>query len=158
MPERNKVKVVDRGWDKLRRTMSSRRLSAKGGRAASVGIQGNEAAEEHGDMTNVEVGMIQEFGSKDGEHPPERSHIRSTLDQHQKKYQRELDRIAGVGFDGKEMEGELILLGEQYRGDIINKIRAGIGEPVDGRTPLIRTGQYINAFRVVMVDPEDLKE
>ena len=158
MPERNKVKVVDRGWGKLRRMMSSRKYSAGGGRAASVGIQGTTATEEHDGMTNVGVGAIQEFGSKDREHPPERSHIRAALDQHQKKYQRELDRIAKAGFGGKEMEGELMLLGEQYRGDIINKIRAGIGEPVDGRTPLIRTGQYINAFSVVMVNPEDLKE
>ena len=169
MAERNTVKVVDRGWDKIRGKMTSRRYTAGGGRAASVGIQGDEAqlaTEEHGGMTNVELGVIHEFGSKDGQHPPERSSIRSTFDQQQKKYQAWLDKVAKAGFDGKEMEGELLLLGEQCRTDIVNKVRSGIPPPLaeatvaqkgGEATPLIRTGQWLNSFRATMVNPEDLK-
>lgn len=140
---------------------------SKVGRAAMVGIQGEkgaETSEEHGDMTNVELGTIHEFGAKNNR-PPERSFLRSTFDEKQQTYKKELDQIGTDFFDGKltptRVDGELLLLGEQYRGDVIEKIRSGIPPPLaestieekgGEETPLIRTGQLWNSITAIVED------
>ena len=162
------VKDVDRGWNKL----LARFKKHSTGKAVSIGVQGEEAQEEHGEaMTNVSLGTIHEFGSKDGAHPPARSHWRSTFDEKMQKYQKELDRIAKATYDPDSgegtVEGDLLLLGEQYKADVIDKIRSGIppiladftlAHKKGETTPLIDTGQYIGSFSAVLVDPSKKRE
>jgi hypothetical protein len=153
------VKVIDHGWDRIVDDM----LKLKSGLVASVGIQGAEAQEvddiAHGDVSNAFLGAIHEFGAG---HVPERSWLRSTFDNMQSNYQRDLDRIAGVFFDRGHIQGELFVLGEEFRSDIIDTIRGGIppglkeeslkGRPGEGSTPLWATGQMVNSITSVVED------
>jgi hypothetical protein len=156
---KSKVIVIDRGWGSI-----SKQLRAfKRGKAASVGVQGQEAeaphtGEEGSELTNVAIGSIHEFGLG----VPQRSHWRSTFDEKMDKYKKELDEIAvRVYTPGQgSVEGDLLLLGEQYKKDVIDKMRAGIApEKGDGDPKhLIDTGQYMNSFSVQIVNPEDKRE
>jgi len=148
-----KVRVVDRGWRKIADNMK-RTPQVK----AKVGIQGPEAETDRGGITNAGLASIHEFGSP-ARGIPERSFMRSTFDDKQKNYQKELDRIAGSALDGAELEGEMLLLGEQYRADVIDKIRSGIPPPLSEitiarkggeATPLIDTGQLLGSISVVI--------
>jgi len=138
---------------------------SKVGRAALVGIQGEKGAEDRGEgLTNAELATIHEFGAKNNR-PPERSFLRSTFDENQQEYKKELDQIGKDFFDGKlppaRVDGELLLLGEEYRSDIIEKIRSGIPPPLaestieekgGEETPLIRTGQLWNSITAIVGD------
>ena len=155
----SKVKVIDRGWKKIGKSLDK---FAKG-KVAAVGIQAGEADIERGEgATNVLIGVVHEFGAKGGQ-IPERSHMRSAFDENKNTYQKLLDKIATGVFSAKEVEGELLLLGEKYRKDIIDKIRSGIAPPLaestiaakgGGTTPLWTTGQYINALTALIADSE----
>lgn len=145
---------IDRGWKRIARRARQPKVSAK------VGIQGPEAmAPREGGVTNVLLGLVHEFGS---ERVPERSHFRSTFDEKRKVYQEELDRIARAMLDGARLKGEMLLLGEEYRADVLDKIRSSIPPPLaaitverkGGETTLIDTGQYINSIRVVVTEGE----
>lgn len=146
---------IDRGWKRIAKRARQPKVSAK------VGIQAPEAeATRKGGITNVLLGMVHEFGS---ERVPERSHFRSTFDEKQKDYQAELDRIAQAMLDGARLKGEMLLLGEEYRADVLDKIRSSIPPPLADvtverkggeTTPLIDTGQYLNSIRVVVTTGE----
>lgn len=164
-----KVRIIDRGWNKLKRMF----IAAGSGKAASVGIQGNEAAlveEDHGGMTNIELGAIHEFGSKKiANRPPSRSFIRKTFDNNVRKYEVESIRIAGLFFDGYPMsviEGELFILGEMYKADIVNFIKKGIPPKLKnpsrkrrekGLTPLWATGQLVGSLTTIVDDAVKVK-
>jgi hypothetical protein len=154
-----KVKVIDKGWKKIGQSMQK---FAKG-KTAAVGIQAGEAdISREGGATNVLIGVVHEFGAKGGQ-IPERSYMRSTFDANKSTYQTLLNKIGANVFSAKEIEGELLLLGEKYRKDIIDKIRSGI-EPAladstieakaGDTTPLIKTGQLINALTALIADTE----
>jgi hypothetical protein len=159
---KSKVKVEDKGWDRIRS------LAAKGGlggKAASVGIQGDAAMGDHDGMTNAELGAIHEFGTTDGRIPP-RSFIGSTFDANVKKYEDELARIAGAGLEGAKIEGELLVLGEEFRADIYAAVKSGIPPPlaestVERRggdsTPLWDTGRLMDSISAVVVDAAKAK-
>lgn len=149
------VKVKDRGWNAMARNVArSPKVSAR------VGIQGPEAEiDRGGGLTNAGLASIHEFGSP-ARNIPERSFMRSTFDEKQRVYQKELDRIAGAVLGGVRLEGEMLLLGEQYRADVIGRIHSNIPPPlqpatVDRKqgeaTALIDTGQMINSIRAVVV-------
>lgn len=148
------VKDVDRGWRKIASKMA-RSTAVR----AKVGVQAPEAEiDRGGGLTNAGLAAIHEFGSPPSS-IPERSFLRSTFDEKQRGYQKELDRIARAGLDGAALEGEMTLLGEQYRADAIDKIRSGIPPPLapatiarkgGEATPLIDTGQLVNSIRVVV--------
>jgi phage gpG-like protein len=157
------VKVIDRGWSKILKAIGK----LEKGRASSVGFQGNEAelqAPDHGDMTNVELGAIHEFGTTDGR-IPERPMIRATFDKKQKEYETEMKRINKKVTAGESVEDDLLLLGEQFRGDIIEAIKGNEFEDWadstkaqkeregrEGGVPLWVTGQLMNALTAVVVD------
>lgn len=153
----SKVKIIDRGWKKIGKSLDK----FARGKVAAVGIQAGEADIERGEgATNVLIGVVHEFGSVNN---PERSHMRSAFDENKNTYQKLLDKIATGVFSAKEVEGELLLLGEKYRKDIIDKIRSGIAPPLaestiaakgGGTTPLWTTGQYINALTALIADAE----
>jgi phage gpG-like protein len=147
------VKVIDKGWDKIKKQTTE--LQKSGGVAASVGIQGSDAGiAREGGLTNVEVGGFQEYGTS---RIPERSFLRSTFDDNQSKYSKGLEKVAKGIFEGGTVKGNLLLLGEQYKGDILKKIKAQIPPPLSEvtierkrgeATPLIDTGQLWNSISV----------
>ncbi len=126
------------------------------------------AVEDPEAITLVEIATINEFGSEDGR-VPERSFMRSTIDENEKRYQRRLDAVAGKTVDAmveggtaageaamREGLGQLGLLVER---DIKSKIRdlreppnapATLAQKYPGDNPLIETGRMRQAisFRV----------
>jgi phage gpG-like protein len=157
------VKVIDRGWSKILKAIGK----LEKGRASSVGFQGNEAelqAPDHGDMTNVELGAIHEFGTNDGR-IPSRPMLRSTFDKKQKEYEAEMVRINKKVTAGESVEDDLLLLGEQFKGDILDAVRGDEFEDWADSTikkkeleggahgvPLWVSGQLMNALTAVVVD------
>jgi len=161
------VIVKDRGWNEIKKHAKQ----LKKARAASVGIQGSLAelkTKGHEDKTNVEIGLYNEFGSqKISGRPPERSFIRSTFDENMPKYQKIVDDTAKKFFDlgPLRVDGELLLLGELCKKNIIDKMKSGIPPELSERTikirmakgetkftPLIFTGQLMNSLSVEVVD------
>jgi len=155
----NKVQVIDKGWNKIVAQMSK---YAKG-KTASIGIQGPAASVDRGDgFTNADIGAVHEFGSQDGR-IPERSHFRSTAKEQETKVQKQLVKLAvDKVFAGKSADSELRMIGEEFKGAIVSKIKGGIAPPLkhpraSGKEgpPLWDTGQYINALSVEVVNLED---
>lgn len=142
------VKVIDRGWKRIQKEFKK----VSDGEAVTIGVQGNAATEEHEGITNVQLGAIHEFGKGN---VPERSHFRSTFDENVKKYEKELVNAAKKITAGESFEGELILLGEMARKDILNKIKSNIppalaeetiAQKQGETTALINTGVYWNSI------------
>lgn len=150
------VKVIDRGWNKIKRNI----LKLDKGRIASVGWQGAGASEQHDGMTNAELASLHEFGSSDGTLPSRPVH-RQTFDVNKASYQAELDHIGYLFFDGYEVDGMLFLLGERYRGDMLDAVKSSSFAPwaestraqkaregKEGDVPLWDTSQMLNALSV----------
>ena len=147
---------TDRGWKKL----VKQALGLGPRTAIAVGVQGTQAAVDHGGTTNVMVASVHEFGAGA---IPERSFIRSTVDKQQGKYDIRIKNAVGGFFDGGgTLKGELMLIGEEARLDIINTIRDNIPPPLKDETiarkkgkdtALINTGQLLNAISYEICDP-----
>ena len=161
MAATNKVKVIDKGWNAIMKNMKQ-----ANGFVASVGVQGSEGGEKHssGRMTNAQLGSIHEYGRG----VPQRSHWRSTFDENQAKYQKELDNISRKVYSPQDgtFKGDLLLLGEQYKTDVIRKIHSSIAPDLEEATkiqhkgetvPLLDTGQYIGSFSAVLTDRSSIK-
>jgi len=156
------VQVIDKGWDAIGNEL--KKLS--GGKAASVGIQGSKASESHGKYTNVEIGAVHEYGTKDGR-IPERSFIRSTYAENEATIVKEAAKIASTRvFEGKSPIADITMMGEDFRKKILEKIQSGIAPPLAESTiehkkgegtPLIDTGQLWNAISSEVVDPGKLR-
>lgn len=157
------LKVVDRGWKRL----SKLYRKTVPGVASQVGIQGPEAfavAPDHGDMTNIYLGSIHEFGTKD-KRIPERPFMRQTFDKHSARYQRELEKIAKDFFGGIPADPYVRMLGEDYRDDIVQAIASRqfrewkestrLRKEMEGKSgdvPLWDTGQLKDSITVVMME------
>jgi hypothetical protein len=157
------VKDIDRGWKKFKRMF--RRTK---GPAAHVGIQGRdaEAPKKKGDVTNVLVASVHEFGSpKSG--IPERSFLRSSFDENLRDYDRSMKKAAKRVMTSQQLRGEFRLIGEEYRADVIEKIKSNIPPPLapetqerkarDGapdKQALVDTGQLLNSIDVEMKGPK----
>ena len=176
MAKKNLVTVKDEGWNEIvRRNKALRDKPVQ----ALVGVQGEKGKEirEEG-MTNAYLASIHEFGTLDGR-VPARSFMRSTFDEQQTKYQREINKIGKIFLSGQRfpgggtVEGQLMLLGEKHRIDIIKKVYSKIPpslkpatirarEPKTEKkrakgkiskladTPLFNTGTMIASIAVVM--------
>ncbi len=146
------VRDIDRGFKRIKRLLAK---ASRRGPAVGVGVQAAEAKADHNGITNAELAAVHEFGKGN---VPERSFLRSTFDENLKDYDRELESIAKRTYDGStRLEGDLLLLGESMRSDVIQKIRSSIPPPLKPETvarkkgettPLIDTGQLINALSV----------
>jgi len=144
---------IDRGW--LRIKKNAKKLADV---RATVGVQGDKAMEmREGGITNVQLATTHEFGSPIGR-VPQRSFIRSTFDEREKRYRKALEKIAkSTTLTPERVRGELRLLGEQYRADIIDQIRSNIPPPLSQvtidlkkgeTTALIDTGQLMRSIDV----------
>lgn len=152
----NAVKDNDRGYKALKREFE------KLGRAAptvKVGILGDATENQRtdGTLSNVEIGTIQEFGAGN---VPERSFLRSTMDEKGGDYRRLMANglRQAFGQKGAELEAStervLNLVGMKAAADVKNKIRAGIAPEnapstiaaKGSSTPLVDTGQLLNSI------------
>jgi len=101
-----------------------RRLHILGGYEALVGIPAKEGAEIHpeGKLTMAYLASIHEFGTPDGR-IPERSFLRFTFDQQQKKYGRMIERgTANVLKKNYPPKMVLFEIAETCRGDVVLNI------------------------------------
>ncbi len=143
-----RVIVKDRGLNTILRNMGT-----FDGMQVRVGIQGPEAgAIEHGesDLSNVELGVIHEFGAS-GAGIPERSFVRATFDARVRAWTRLLGKVAQKIYDTSPTSPDRLLgiVGEKVRSDIVNMINQGIPPALKPATiarkgsskPLIDTGQ-----------------
>lgn len=144
-----RIRDTDRGYRKL---MQRLRREAKRKHIVRVGVMGPEGQQEHkgSGTTVVEVASYHEFGRG----VPERSFIRSTVDENEPKYRGLLRRI-GVGIvQGKVTAKKgLNILGLQIVSDIQGKIESNIPPKLHPSTvaqkgssvALIDTGQLKNS-------------
>jgi len=109
-------------------------------------------ASREGGFTNLDIAMVQEFGTEDGS-IPERSHVRAAFDENKKKLNKLTDVLAGKIMDGKEtVENALNKIGILKVSNIQKKIRTGLTPAVKrGGTPLLNTGQYVGSFTYTKV-------
>lgn len=155
---------IDRGWKRIMREMAQMQRSDL---VVDVGHVGSEAEEKHGDgenLTNAQVGTFHELGSKgtslgrsgaESGAIPERSYIRSTIDEKHGPIARLLERVTRGAIDGKiNYKVGLGLAGLKVVAWIKAKIRKGILPPLMPSTiarkgsskPLIDTGQLIGSL------------
>lgn len=117
----SRITIKDRGYARL-----AQRLRASGKPALTVGVHEDDGAEPHGqDGTTVaEVAAANEFGLG----VPERSFIRSTLDENDAKYKELERRIGKAVVLGKleSVEQGLEQLGALVVGDVQRKISSGV--------------------------------
>lgn len=135
-----------------------------GTRGLFIGIQGGEAGAldpDHGEITNVELGVIHEFGAP-GAGIPERSFLRSTFDAKINEWGRLAGKLAKKIYSKTPQKpGRLLgLLGEKAVADVQNKIRQGIEPPIQeptirarerqfgkrSTTPLLASNQLLNSI------------
>jgi hypothetical protein len=115
------ARVIDR--DKGYR-LAVKRLLGVGNLGVSVGVHEDAGADEDGTPV-AEYAMVNEFGSEDG-HVPERSFLRSTLDERQGPYAAELERAVSRAVDGVPLKTALMPLALQVRQDVQNKLDSGV--------------------------------
>lgn len=142
--------VVDRdlGWSNL-----ARELGSIGQPGVYVGIlqdKGGEVAEDGG-ITLAGYAAVNEFGSSDGR-VPERSFLRSTVDDYQAKYEAALGdavgdaidamvRSTGTGAGLASLDRSLGRLGVMVQRDVQDRIREG-GSPPTPNAPITLARKY----------------
>lgn len=173
----------DLGWKKLRESLK-RTAEAK---VVRVGVQGDEAQQDHDGISGVRLAAVHEFGAHIN-HPggtpyvvtedgavfvhkgtpgiagitkpheitiPERSFIRSTIDENAAKYHDLVKKLAGLVIDGKMLTRQALgMLGLRVVADIKRRIQRGIDPPLKQATidrkhsskPLIDKGQLLNSI------------
>lgn len=157
------VRITERthkGWHELQK------LAHAGKPQVNVGyLEDGKGGQKHGAYTNAEIGAVHEFGVPAGEGRPaipERSHLRSTLDEKKSEIidlQKKL--LRGV-FDGKlDVEKALNVLGLKVVSDIKRKITSGPGVPPPNAPstieakgsdrPLVDTSQLVNSISHAVV-------
>jgi hypothetical protein len=141
----------DHGWKAfIRRLREIRKLQVK------VGLLGTgKNTRQKGEATNVEIGLVHEFGSpKQG--IPERSFIRSTFDARRAEYAAMARRLLPAVISGRsDARRALGLIGAKASADIKNTVTQGphIPPPLKPATvarkgsdrPLVDTNQMVNA-------------
>ena len=134
----------DLGMDKLIREIRSDAVSV------DIGIH-------EGDSEDVKNKATQnEFGSGN---IPERSFIRSTIDENAERYSKAAEILVGMMIDGEISKFEALeRMGQQIESDIKSKIVSLKSPPNSPRTimekgsdnPLIDTGEMLNSIRYVI--------
>lgn len=144
-------KVIDRDLGMKR---ARRAIKAMDGWRVTIGIHGEEGGRDDGEIDNVGLGVIHEFGAGD---IPERSFLRSAWDQNvRRKYLPLLERESRKVVDGASTPKKALgLVGEVAVADVVNGINAGIPPPLKPATvarkgstkPLIVSGQLKGSIK-----------
>ena len=146
-----KVIQKDRGYKRIWRAIRA----AKRNSYVAVGIPQSEEKYKDSPYTVAEIAAVHEFGSSDG-HIPERSYIRSTLDENRGAYLTSLAETAKTAVDKGLPATKTALgrLGARVSADIKRKITAFDSPPNAPSTiakkgsdnPLIDTGTLRRAI------------
>jgi hypothetical protein len=154
-----KVIVRDRGLTKIIENMAS-----FDGKAVAVGIQGPEAGaieHEESDLSNVELGVIHEFGAP-AVGIPERSFIRAPFDASVRELTALMGKAARVVYDVRTASEDRVLglVGEKVVSIFQNAMNRGIPPELKPATvarkgsskPLIDTAQLKQSITWKIVD------
>ena len=115
----------------------------------AVGILQDETHGADKNFSMVDLAMVHEYGSKDG-NIPQRSFIRSTCDEKRKKHLRLLRQLQDKIILGRlNKKQALIQFGEVVKSDMVQSINSGIDPKLNLKTikakksskPLIDTGR-----------------
>jgi phage gpG-like protein len=117
--------------------LALRRLQTIPQVAVSVGVHEDAPPSEDG-VPVAEYAAINEFGSDDGR-VPERSFMRSTLDEHEAKYARLLAGKVDQALDGKHLKVGMREVGHEVVRDVRAKIESGVG-PANAPSTIARKG------------------
>jgi len=118
----------------------------------TVGIHEEEGAEEHGDLTNAELGAIHEFGLG----VPQRSFIRGYFDENAAEIEQAQDEALNNIVFGADPRAEAERLGLKLESGMKERILARIDPPLAESTkrrrgasavPLVDTSQLLGAVR-----------
>jgi hypothetical protein len=145
----------DHGWNALRAMLQNLRHRDA---YVKVGFIGEKAAKvepehqrdgEQEPMTNVQLGVIHEFGSPEAG-IPERSFIRSTFDSHREGYVERLRKLVKAVYEGKTTIKRILgLLGLEMEWDQKNAILKGAGIPPPLAAATIRAKERAGRWRKV---------
>lgn len=140
---------IDHGWADFEKRINALSSTAH----VLVGVQGGAGDAQHRDseMTVAELASIHEFGLG----VPERSFLRSTMDENEGALLRLAARLGQGVIDGAFTQPQALgLLGEHATGLVVEKIRSHIPPPnapstIAGKgssTPLIDSAQLVQAI------------
>ena len=116
------VRDIDHGWKKIRREV--RRTPRK--MEIIVGIQGSQASQDNGGLTNAVLGTIHEFGApKAG--IVQRAFLRGTIEREGKKYQELVKDAAARLSIGQGLRKQLEIIGLVVVADIKKTFNQSIG-------------------------------
>lgn len=130
-------RVIDRDFGMADLAKRIRSLGA----TITVGIHAEQAdsGDYDEDVSVVEVGFWNEFGTEDGV-VPERSWLRSTMDENRAKYADRMTRIARRVVSGSiKAEAGLALLAAEMESDTRNKVR-DLKEPANKPSTIAKKG------------------
>lgn len=136
MTLRSKVKIkdTDRGWKKLRRELRKRP------QATEVGIRGEQGARRDGDIDNVTLGVVHEFGATISTDTgtiviPARSWLREPIDKESANYGKLIKRLMRRVVELKGTQKQVLeLLGAKVQADLVRNINKGIDPALSPRT------------------------
>ncbi len=146
----------DHGYQALKR----RWLQHRNGRVTAVGIFGEGAAEGHGDVTNLLVALVHEYGAP-AANIPSRSWLRAWVDENADEVRRRVRELGKRILRGElDADQALEQLGLWIVGSIQARIANKIPPPLapstvaarqakghgDDMTPLIDSGQFRQAI------------
>ncbi len=136
-----RITEVDKGWNRLQRE-----LNEFGDSFIDIGIQGSEATQDRGGLTNAEIGEIHEFGLG----VPQRSFLREWTSSNAAEIQQIIQQAAVMGgLHSLNAEQSMERAGLGLVGSVQERMSAGI-PPANSpetiarkgsSTPLIDTGQ-----------------
>lgn len=164
------LKVADKGWKQIKALalqVKQHHNKAKAGVLAPShhdaehhghggAPHGKKTHERHGDLTNVEIALIHEFGSP-AMGIPERSFVRSSFRNHRPEYIGMLKKMMPAVYRNKlSVNKMLAVVGAVMASDMKRGITdgAGIPPPLKAETiaakgsdrPLIDSGQLVNSI------------
>lgn len=149
-----RVKDIDRGWKKIRREVKR----TPGKMEIIVGIQGSDASQDHGGITNAELGALHEFGAP-AAGIVQRAFMRGTIEREGRKYQDMTKDAASRLSIGRGLRGQLEIIGLIVVADIRKTFNQSIGlAPLKPATiaakgsskPLIDIGTLRNSITSVV--------
>ena len=155
-----KVIDRDRGWNRI----MGRLRKGLGGKSVTVGIQAEQASQQHEGATIGLIASVHEFGSP-ARNIPQRSYLASTFDAHRARYLAAVERMVKLTTTpgGTSIAMGLTELGENMRADIVQRIRSNIPPPwaestqaakdragKSGDPTLWETGTLLNSIRSVV--------
>lgn len=122
------------------------------GREITIGIHADEGAEDHGGLTNAELGTIHELGLG----VPQRSFVRAYFDENVHEIGGDVEAAIARVLEGSDVDLEAELLGAKIEAGmkerILARIEPGLSEETKRKrgqdaVPLVDTSQLMGSIR-----------